>query len=85
MSIDVPDGNGSILVDNVRCSGTESKLIDCPHTNNQDCIHAEDVGINCNITCPTAGMFFSWLCRTVIFVLFQNQNAVLIIDLYTFE
>ena len=37
-----------ILMDNVGCLGTESRLVDCPfdrHT--ADCSHSEDAGVRC--------------------------------------
>ena len=38
----------SIFMDNVACTGTESRLIDCTfdrHT--ADCVHSEDAGVRC--------------------------------------
>lgn len=36
-------------MDNVGCSGTESRLIDCPHNaiGSHDCSHSEDAGVTC--------------------------------------
>lgn len=47
----VPDGTGSIFLDNVQCTGTESRLIDCPHSGvgTHNCGHSEDVGVRCQI------------------------------------
>jgi len=44
-------GVGNILLDNVRCVGTESRLIDCPRNalNSHNCNHAEDAGAECRI------------------------------------
>ena len=42
-------GVGSIFLDNVGCSGTESRLIDCAHSGigSHDCSHSEDAGVTC--------------------------------------
>ena len=37
-------------MDNVQCSGTERRLIDCPHITLHNCVHYEDVGVRCNET-----------------------------------
>ncbi|XP_070801792.1 neurotrypsin-like [Pituophis catenifer annectens] len=44
-------GQGFILLDDVACIGTESSLMDCPHSNwgQHDCSHEEDVGICCSL------------------------------------
>ena len=39
-----------IWLDNVACSGSESRLIDCSlDSNTADCSHSDDVGIVCSI------------------------------------
>ena len=45
----VPPGFGGILLDNLACRGTETRLLDCPHNglNIHDCIHPHDIGIRC--------------------------------------
>ena len=43
-------GDGSIHIDNVQCSGTESALIQCTHTTLHDCSHTEDAGVRCGIS-----------------------------------
>ena len=41
------------LLDDVRCKGNESRLIDCDHQteNGSNCAHSEDVGLQCGRTC----------------------------------
>ena len=41
-------GTGPILLDNVGCTGTESRLIDCTYSSHTlDCNHGEDAGVTC--------------------------------------
>ncbi|XP_028650989.2 neurotrypsin isoform X1 [Erpetoichthys calabaricus] len=42
-------GSGLILLDDVRCSGSERSLLDCSHSvlGQHDCSHSEDVGVQC--------------------------------------
>ncbi len=50
-------GTGPILLDNVQCTGTETRLFDCPHNGeaSHNCAHSEDAGAVCsggeNVTC----------------------------------
>ncbi|XP_019849150.1 PREDICTED: deleted in malignant brain tumors 1 protein-like, partial [Amphimedon queenslandica] len=43
-------GNGSILMDNVNCTGTEKSLFQCAYTQIHDCSHHEDAGVKCVIS-----------------------------------
>ena len=43
-------GNDDIAMDEVACTGDESRLIDCQYDSNHNCFHFEDVGIYCNPT-----------------------------------
>jgi len=41
-------GSGSILMDDVRCTGSEGRLIDCRYDSNTgDCSHYEDASVRC--------------------------------------
>ena len=41
------EGTGNIHLDDVKCIGTETFLIDCNYTTNHDCGHSEDAGVSC--------------------------------------
>lgn len=46
-------GNGLILLDNVRCSGDETNLLECQHNGVgviTYCDHAKDAGVRCSTT-----------------------------------
>ena len=40
-------GNGSILLDEVTCTGDEQRLVQCPSRDYHNCQHNEDVGVRC--------------------------------------
>ncbi|KAK3520848.1 hypothetical protein QTP70_034176, partial [Hemibagrus guttatus] len=44
-------GSGPILLDNVRCSGSESIITQCSHSRfgSEDCNHGEDAGVTCSV------------------------------------
>ena len=44
-------GTGSIFLDDVQCSGSELRLIDCSHSGigTQSCLHSQDAGVRCQI------------------------------------
>ena len=45
-------GTGAILLDQLRCNGTETRLVDCPSNplGIHDCSHSEDAGVTCQGT-----------------------------------
>ena len=46
-------GMGIIVLDEINCTGTERRLIDCPHNGVgiTDCAHDEDAGVVCAREC----------------------------------
>lgn len=40
-------GTGTILMDDVACTGSEVTLRGCTHTSNHNCGHSEDAGVSC--------------------------------------
>ena len=42
-------GSGPIVMDEVRCRGTEDTLMDCPLSLSHSCGHHEDAGVRCTL------------------------------------
>ena len=40
-------GTDPILLDDVACIGTESRLLDCTYNSIDNCAHSEDAGVTC--------------------------------------
>ena len=51
------NGAGQIWLDDVRCAGSESRIIDCPARplGQHNCAHVEDAGVRCTGTSCTEG------------------------------
>lgn len=48
----ISNGDGVIWFNDVKCSGSESKLQNCSFNNNiQQCNHHDDVGVHCFLSC----------------------------------
>ena len=71
MDSSFPEGTGNVWLDNVGCTGTEEKLVDCPFNTvgNNSCGHSEDASVRC-------GMLIE-LCLQLFFDS-QSQNKVLL-------
>ena len=41
------EGTGEIVLDNVQCTGNESRLIDCAAITTHNCGHHEDASVTC--------------------------------------
>ena len=40
-------GSGSIVLDNVQCSGNEASLLNCSTLSVHNCEHSKDAGVRC--------------------------------------
>ena len=52
------EGSGSILLDDLVCTGSEDSLLDCidiSEIGSHDCDHSEDAGVRCE------GMFYNFM------------------------
>ena len=45
----VVNGTGQIVLDELLCTGSESRLVDCPHRGlgSHNCDHSQDAGVRC--------------------------------------
>ncbi|CAG2202647.1 HMCN [Mytilus edulis] len=58
----VDDGEGTILLESLQSTGSESKLVYCSNLGwkSHDCSHSEDVGVLCNNQSPVNGGWTTW-------------------------
>lgn len=75
-------GSGTILLDQVHCTGTEESIEECPANNwgDNDCTHLEDAGVSCsNTTRPDNFLVFTDSTSHVIFRMdLTTHNFVLV-------
>ncbi|VDI17653.1 Hypothetical predicted protein [Mytilus galloprovincialis] len=50
----IDDGNGTIWLDRIDCSGSPHKLINCSYSiDTSYCSHRYDAGVKCYLSCPS--------------------------------
>ena len=79
-------GEGTIWMDNVNCSGSESSLDDCSHNGwgISDCDHNNDVSIDCTVPTTTAHPFMgNSILIHVLFTLLDYRYTVSDLDSVT--
>lgn len=62
------EGSGSILLDNVACTGTETSLLSCSHLGieSHNCGHSEDAGVICSSRFGSGKTQLQWnLCMMI--------------------
>lgn len=48
----INNGDGVIWLNDVKCSGSEGRLLNCSFSNNiEHCSHHDDVGVHCFLSC----------------------------------
>ena len=66
-------GTVPILLDDVACTATISRLVDCPYdSNTADCTHSQDAGVRC-ISCE----LYSCRCLDICSSLKEVQLSIL--------
>ena len=65
------EGNGSILLDDVQCTGNESTLLNCTHSSVSNCEHREDAGVKCQ------GIYSNLSQPYIMYILYLNSTFLL--------
>ena len=70
-------GSGPIHLDDVRCTGSETGLVNCTYDSvTTDCSHTEDAGVRCSVTrksvCHISGKIKTYSYMTVRFNIWQK-------------
>ena len=68
-------GSGTVWLDEVRCSGSESRLEYCSHSRwgNSKCFHSEDVGVDCSKLSEDPLMLFNYF---ILFFTFLRVQVI---------
>jgi len=78
LTIGFTNGASAIWLDEVQCSGTETRLIDCPASpiGTHNCAHIEDAGVRCTGT-GTGELcickFWLYMYEVIIFETLRNS------------
>ena len=71
------EGAGPIFWDDVRCTGSEQRLEECPHLTtpqgSTDCIHNEDVGVTCQ-PLPTTSPLMTTSKLQLVFSMYLSKE-----------
>ena len=43
-------GSGPIVMDDISCTSSERRLIDCTFSLSHNCVHSEDAGVRCSVS-----------------------------------
>ena len=73
-------GTGQIWLDNLVCTGTEARLVDCGHNSfgTHNCNHNEDAGIRCiPDLCKLELVFAMHACEIIVYNCISNYHMIM--------